>query len=87
MFIATQNNSTDRVSFKVKSETVGVVGELKHFTLHHIGKSVDTTNTVGNRYDCTFGTKVGIQTHTFDSLLQQLANFTRIELHSYQLRN
>ena len=83
MCVVAQNNGTDGISFKVKSKTVGVIREFKHFALHHVRKTVNTANTVGNGDNRTFSAKVGVQTHTFDSLLQQLANLTRIELHSF----
>ena len=83
MCVVAQNNGTDGISFKVKSKTVCVIREFKHFALHHVRKTMNTANTVGNGDNRTFSAKVGVQTHTFDSLLQQLANLTRIELHSF----
>ena len=81
MFVFTENNRTDGITFQVESETIGVVGEFEHFALHHVVQTVNTANTVGNRNDGPLGTEISGDPEAFDSLLQQFADFTGIKLH------
>ena len=81
MFVGTQNNGTNGIAFQVKSETVGVVREFQHFALHHVAKTVNTANTVGHGDHGTLRAKISRNAEFFDTLLQQIADFTGIELH------
>ena len=60
---------------------VVLTGEFEHFALHHVVQTVNTANTVGNRNDGPLGTEISGDPEAFDSLLQQLADFTGIKLH------
>ena len=81
VFVITENNGTDGIALKVESQAVGVVGEFQHFALHHVAETVNTANTVGHRNYGALGAKISGNAEAFDTLLQQIADFTRIELH------
>ena len=81
VLVFTQNHRTDRVTLEVQSEAKGVVGELQHFTLHHVGQAVDADDTVGHRNHGALVTNVGVIGQTFDTALDQFRDFCWIELH------
>ena len=82
MFVVAENTRADRITFKVQCEAVGVAGEFQHFTLHHVVQTVNTANTIGHRHNGALGAEISGDPEAFDALLEQLADFTRIELHS-----
>ena len=81
LFVITENNCADGITFKVQREAVGVIGEFKHFTLHHVVKTVNTANAIGNRNYGSLSTEISGDAKAFNSLLEQFADFTGIELH------
>jgi hypothetical protein len=81
VFVGTENNGTDGVTFEVEGEAIRIAGEFQHFALHHVAKTVNTADTVGHRHDGALGTKICGNAEAFDTLLQQIADFTGIELH------
>ena len=81
MFVGTENNGTDGVTFEVEGEAIRIAGEFQHFALHHVAKTVNTADPVGHRHDGALGTKICGNAEAFDTLLQQIADFTGIELH------
>ena len=48
MLVCAKNNGTDRVTFEVEREAEGVLRELEHLALHHVGKAVDAADAVGH---------------------------------------
>ena len=81
VLVFTENHGADGVAFEVEREAVGVVGELQHFALHHVVQTVNTADTVGHGDHGTLGAKISGNAEAFDTLLQQFADFTGIELH------
>ena len=81
MGVFTENNRADGVTLQVHCQAIGIARELQHFALHHVGKTMNTDNAVGNGNHGALRTKIGRDPKVFDPLLQQITDFTRIELH------
>ena len=81
MFVVAENNGTDGITFKVKREAIGIAGEFQHFTLHHVAQTMNAGNAVGQRNHRALSAKISGNAEAFDTLLQQFADFTGIELH------
>src|SRR5690606_17160067 len=79
--VFTQNHGADGVALEVEGQTERVVREFEHFALHHIGQTVDASNTVGHGYDRTLCTNVSRRAQAFDAALEQFADLGRIKLH------
>jgi hypothetical protein len=59
--------------------------QLDHFALHHVGQAVDAHDAVGDRGDGAFVARLGGELDLLDAVLDQFADFGRIELRGSHL--
>src|SRR3569833_2243379 len=81
VFVGAQHHRADRVALQVERHAVGVAREFDHFTVHHVGQTVDADNAVGDAHHGAFGARLGDDLEAFDALLDEIADFRRIQLH------
>ena len=73
---------TNGVTLQVQCQTHAVARQLDHFTLHGIGQTVDTNDTVADRNDGTFVTRFAFDIKLRNALFDQLGDFSGIQLHA-----
>ncbi len=81
VLIFTQNHGAHGITFQVQRQTVCVVGEFQHFTLHHIGQTINTHNTICHAKNRAFSTCLSRRIVILDTTTNQTTNFRRVELH------
>ena len=81
VLVSTQNHGADGVALEVQRQAEGVVGELQHLALHHIGQAVDAANTVGHGDHRALVTHIGVACRALDTGFDQFRDFCGIELH------
>jgi hypothetical protein len=73
-----------RSRFSAEAEARRAVGcgrELEHLALHRLREAVDAADAVGHRDDGALVADVGRDREAFDAALDQLGNFSGIQLH------
>jgi hypothetical protein len=65
VLVVAQHHGADRVALQVQRQREGVVRQLDHFALHHVGQAVDAHDAVGHRGDGAFVARFGAESLTF----------------------
>jgi len=78
--VVTENNGANGILFEVEGHPVDAAVKLDHFTVHHVGETVDANDTVGNGNYGTLGAGFSCGIKLADALLDDLADFGRVEL-------
>jgi HD superfamily phosphodiesterase len=81
MEVVAEHDRAHGVALEVERERKGLVRQLDHLALHDLAEAVDTHDAVGNANDRALGTRLGARIEVLDALLDQLADFRRVDLH------
>src|SRR5690606_5864304 len=86
--VVTQNYRTDGVLLQVQCHTVYAAGELDHFPVHCVGQAVNTYDAVRYADDGADIARLRANIEFLDALLDNFANFGRIQLlHAMSLKS
>src|SRR5690606_13855680 len=74
-FVITQNNRANRIALKVQGDAKDVTLEFDHFTVHNVGQTVNSNNTVSDRDHSAFVAVFDRNVQLFYTLFDNFTNF------------
>src|SRR3569623_3441664 len=81
VFVGAEHHRADRVALQVERHAVGDAREFAHYTVQYVGQAVDADDAVGAAHHGAFGARLGADLGAVDTLLDEIADFRRIQLH------